>query len=207
MLIYLIRHLATEHNISGRYMGRTQDVPILRENVPAFKDRLTRLGLVEDLNHSRIYHSQSLRCVETAKILAELAPETPITEESRLNEVNYGDFEGKFPDQIRSSYPDQYKLWMEQPSSVRFPNGESFRETQERAVSLILELVSKASANETAFMVSHVDVIKMLICWILDIPIDKKRMFRIDNGSVSCIETTHEAYNAKKIKVRYLNGI
>ena len=205
MLIYLLRHLATEHNISGRYMGRALDVPVMSGNIKSFKEALVRSGAVKNLAHSRIYHSESLRCSETAGILADTALGTVITRDNRLNEVNYGDFEGKFPSQIKSLYPNEYKLWMEKPSTVRFPNGESFEEVQKRVVSLTLELTSKLAENKAIFLVSHVDVIKMLVCWILDIPIDKKRMFRIDNGSVSCIETTNEMYNHKKIKVRYLN--
>jgi broad specificity phosphatase PhoE len=206
MLVYLLRHLPTQYNRSGMYMGRSNDLPVLVETIPKYRDMLMRRCLISDISKPKIVCSSSLRCRQTANLLVELAPTTKVIINHYLDEVDYGDFESKFPQDIKKLYPVEYQQWMERPSTLRFPGGESFAEVQQRAVELVLGLMASSDENPI-FLVSHVDVIKMVMCWVMDIPIDSKRMFRIDNGSVSCLETTDELYNQKKIKVRYLNGI
>ncbi|MDO8728910.1 MAG: histidine phosphatase family protein [bacterium] len=206
MLVYLLRHLPTEYNRSGRYMGRSNDLPILDESVSKYRDALAKMGLIDNISRLKIICSSSLRCKQTANLLSELLSNTDVIINHDLDEVDYGDFEGKFPQDIKKLYPAEYRRWMERPSTLKFPGGESFVEVQQRAVKLVLEQIELRD-GDNIFLVSHVDVIKMVICWVMDIPIDNKRMFRIDNGSVSCLETSNELYNQKKLRVRYLNGI
>src|SRR3989344_1512172 len=204
MVVYLLRHLPTKYNRNGMYMGRSNDAPILVETIPAYRDMLAKC-LAGNISNPKIVCSSSLRCKQTANLLVELTPTTNVIIDHNLDEVDYGDFEGRFPQDIKKLYPSEYQQWMEQPSTLRFPHGESFVEVQQRAVKLVLELTASSEKNPI-FLVSHVDVIKMVICWVTDVSIDNKRMFRVDTGSVSCLETTDEVYNPKKIKVRYLNG-
>lgn len=203
MLIYLIRHLPTAFNKSGVYMGRSNDVPILSETIFPFEKRLK--GYIGHLNGSVfVGSSPALRCIQTVTTLSQtLGISTKLHVYERLNEMNYGDFEGKSSQEIKIHYPQEYRKWMEHPSLIHFPGGESFAEVQKRGVSCLKEIIS--TEIENIFLVTHVDIIKMIVCSILDIPIDSKRMFKIDNGSISCLETTNEKYNKKKIKVRYVN--
>ena len=51
-----------------------------------------------------------------------------------LREIDFEDFEGLPYDEIATRYPDLYRQWMETPTEVRFPNGESFREMRIRVL-------------------------------------------------------------------------
>lgn len=209
MLIYLIRHLPTEYNQKGIYMGRSYDMPILLKGIELFT---TTVAKMRDIGkNSIIYSSPALRCRQTAKILSDalkIRSKPQISE--KFNEMNYGQFEGKSPKKIKIHYPDIYWNWMRHPSLVRFPGGETFIEVQMRAVTYLQKIINrehKQATDNFIFIVTHVDIIKMIICWILNISIDNKRLFCINNGSFTLIETTNEKYNKKKLKVRYINRI
>lgn len=203
--IYLIRHLSTTYNKNGIYMGRSNDLSIIPETILSFKDSIKKYAL--DTRNPYVVTSPALRCIETTNVLLETLGISNITEIcSQLHEVNYGDFEGKTSQSIKENYPTEYKMWMEYPSQVYFPNGESFTQVQDRVINYLTTMLSEHNI-ETLFIITHVDIIKIIISWILGTSIDNKRMFRIDNGSITCLETTDEKYNRKKIKVKYLNGI
>lgn len=202
MLVYLVRHLATELSGTGIYMGRSRDLPILKSTIPAFRERLERLfprGLEETV---LVFSSPSRRCFQTAEILTDaLGTDRSVTVTTEFCETDYGDFEGKHLREIKETYPDLYSAWISTPSRVTFPRGESFRDVQERSFAKLLELLREHSEKvEASLIVTHVDVIKMIVSKVLSIPIDKKPYFYIHYGSFSCLEVEGE-----KIRVKYLN--
>ena len=211
MIIYLVRHLPTKYNRMGIYMGRSQDLPIIPESIESFLLTIRRIknNSIILAKNFLVYSSPALRCRQMAQVISDVffIKDKPYIFEA-LNETNYGLFEGKLALEIKAGWPEIYRDWMQNPSRVCFPEGESFKEVQERAVSCLLEIVkAQKEKDNVLFIVSHVDVIKMIVCWLLDIPIDQKRMFCIDNGSVTRLETTDEKNNPKKIKVRSLNWL
>ncbi len=206
MIIYLVRHLATEYNRNGIYMGRSQDLPILKSEIDLFIERAKKFLDRSVLEKSTIYSSPSLRCRQTGGILLNLYGITAEIEvREAFSETNYGSFEGKTPEEIKQISPIVFQNWMEKPSQVRFPDGESFDEVMKRALSELTTIIQKGRKEDVVIIVTHVDVIKVIVCWILGMSIDDKRMFRIDNGSFTCLETTDERSNSKKIKVKALN--
>ncbi len=208
MIIYLVRHLKTRHNIEGIYMGRSGDLPIEEKEVSFFKQTIGKVS-VKPFEGERIlfYSSPAQRCQQTAKILIDtIDPKAVIHTDDALHETNYGLFEGKKIEEIKVSHPDVFKQWMESPSHVHFPEGESYAQVQERVISFLQQIIKLHEGNVSKLViVTHVDVIKVIISWVLGIPIDNKRLFCIDNGTFSQLETTDEKYNVKKIKVRSLN--
>ena len=207
MRIYLVRHLPTEFTRLGLFMGRSHDLPILQETIQSFAQNAARLVPESTVNRPVIYSSPAQRCRQTAVLLqrslGNVNRSYALTE---LHETNYGSFEGKSPQEIKHSHPEIFRDWMERPSWVRFPEGETFVEVQHRASNCVQGLITRhRSSAVDVYLVTHVDVIKMLLCWLLDISIDHKRLFRVDTGSFTCLETTDEIHNKKKLRVRYLN--
>lgn len=202
MLVYLVRHLPTEYNLSGVYMGRSFDLPIATSGVEGFRRRVETLfpqGVGEGV---LVFSSPALRCQQTAEVLQGvlgLAVETLVVE--AFDETDYGEFEGLHPRQIKTRWPEIYHAWMNTPSQVVFPGGESFAQVQKRSYQKLLKLLRECPEGIGAlFVVTHVDVIKMVVSKVLTIPIDCKRNFCIDTGSFSLLESMGE-----EIRVRYLN--
>ena len=202
MFIYLVRHLPTKFNLSGVYMGRSFDIPIATSGVGGFRGRVGALfsqGVGEGV---LVFSSPALRCQQTAEVLKDvlgLAVETFVVE--AFDETDYGEFEGLHPRQIKARWSGLYHTWMNTPSQITFPGGESFEQVQERSYQKLLELLRECPEGiKTLFVITHVDVIKMLVSKVLSIPIDCKRSFCVDTGSFSLLESIGE-----EIRVRYLN--
>ncbi len=127
MCLVLIRHGQTDWNATGRWQGQA-DPPL--NDVGRAQARLTALELREQKLESLI-SSDLLRARETAEIIGR-ALGLEVHLEPRLREVNLGDWQGLYSDEIRARWPEQMKLWLEQPLATRPPNGESIRDLADR---------------------------------------------------------------------------
>jgi alpha-ribazole phosphatase len=114
-----------------------------------------------------IYTSPRSRAFESARILA--VPSIPIEVVADLREIDFGDFEGLPYDEIAARHPDLYRQWMETPTEVRFPNGESFPEMRVRVLRAF-EGIQRERDGQTVAMVSHGGVNRILIAWALKTP-------------------------------------
>lgn len=183
-------------------MGRRFNPPILREEIMRFKKTLK----FPPLNFSKdqpafLYSSPLKRCLQTANVLkTELDLKQKVAVTGGFDETDYGLLSGKTLEQIKSEQPTFYKLWLTKPSHVQFPNGESYSQVQKRSYQKLLEIIKILPGEGCLFIVTHVDIIKMIVCQLLRIPIDKKAFFRIDNGSITCLESYHG-----KLRVKFLN--
>ena len=109
-----------------------------------------------------------------------------------LGEVRYGDWEGKRVQSLRRK-----KLWrliQHRPSAATFPGGESIRGVQVRAVAAIEELVAR-HPNDCIAVISHGDVIKMIMAFYLGVPLDLYQRINISTASISeldfCCDEVH----------------
>jgi len=185
-------------------MGRSIDAPILQSEIESFKKRAARVFPEGVERTAAILSSPSLRCRQTAKVLKNvLKLSREILDVKEFDETNYGKFEGLRSGEIKEQWPNLYRLWMNTPSQITFPGGETFHEVQERSYHKIQELLCEyLGKTEVLFVITHVDVIKMVIGKILSIPIDNKRYFCIDPGSFSLLESDEE-----EIRIKYLNRL
>ncbi len=200
--IYLVRHLATEYNKKGIYMGRLLDPPILEKEKSSFVETINRLNLTLANNSKVLFvSSPATRCLQTINILQDtLKINFPIQEAEELNETNYGLFAGKTPSEIKEKFSEIFKLWMEKPSKVIFPEGESYIKVQNRAYSKLLDLIENNQGTEKIFICTHVDVIKLILCKILSLPIKHRRLFRVGHGSFSCLQNI-----SGTVEIKFLN--
>jgi alpha-ribazole phosphatase/probable phosphoglycerate mutase len=68
---------------------------------------------------------------------------------------------------------------MERPTEVRFPNGESFSEMRTRVLRAF-DAIRTAREGQTAAIVSHGGVNRILLAWALQMP--DASLFRIAQG-------------------------
>ena len=116
---------------------------------------------------------------------------------ARLGEVRYGNWQGKSLKALR-----RRKLWrlvQQRPSVVTFPGGESIRGVQVRAVAAIEELVARHSRDCIA-VVSHSDVIKMILAFYLGVALDSYQQFVISTASISEL-----GFSSGKVRVLRVN--
>lgn len=182
--IFIGRHLITQKNVDGVMMGRLIDAEIIPETSKYRRDisnliknfSLEGQGLV-------FYSSPTLRCRQTAGIFMEqLGLAQNLVVDERLQETDMGDFSGLKRSQIREKYPDLFKNWVNNPSTITFPNGESYEQVSARALDWFEEVLKLDS--HVIFAFTHVDIIKAIVFKCIGLGLENKRFINIDPGGV-----------------------
>lgn len=181
-------------------MGRTNDVSVDSKHASVFKQK-TKSNIELFKNVSAIVSSPSIRCIQTSNLLLDAAdPIAKVTIDAGFMETDMGGFEGKTVELIKNEYPNEFELWRHSSPNFVFPGGESYLAVQQRSYDALNAVVTKTSDFVDLIIVTHVDVIKMLIFKILGVSVEMKKFLYIDNGSISCLETYKDGY-----KVKFMN--
>lgn len=139
--LFLVRHGETDWSASGRHTGWT-DVPLNENGIEQARRLATRLaGLSFDL----VLTSPLARARETSRIvgLADVAVIDP-----DLREWDYGEFEGRMTDEIRTEIPD-WTIW-----SATIARGESVDDVGRR-VDRVIERGLAAAGDVAIFGHGH----------------------------------------------------
>ena len=169
--LWLIRHGEPDPEVRGRCYGRL-DVSLSAEGRRQLESVAKRLAS-EPL--SAIYTSPRKRALESAEIVA--APHgCGVQIEHDLHEIDFGDFEGLTYDDISKLYPALYRQWMEQPTEVEFPNGESFSMMKSRVTKAVAALHDR-HAGQSVALITHGGAIRIVLADALSVP--SANVFRI----------------------------
>lgn len=155
--LVLVRHGEPEAATRGRCYGKL-DVPLSaggREQVERAAARLSCLPL------RAVYASPRLRARESAEIIA-ASRTLDVRIEEGVCEIDFGLFEGLTYDEIARGFPDEYRAWMERPTEVEFPGGESFARMRERVESSAAKLCA-AHTGEALAIVAHGGVNRIIL--------------------------------------------
>jgi len=125
-----------------------------------------------------VYTSPRRRARESAEIVARSHELSPSVDE-RLGEIDFGQLEGMSYDEAAEKYPELYRAWMEQPTEVTFPDGESFDMMERRVLSAAADMRSRHRGQVVA-IVTHGGVNRVLLRDALGLP--KASIFRLDQS-------------------------
>jgi probable phosphoglycerate mutase len=178
--LLLIRH--GENNFVGkRLAGR---LPGVHLNEKGQRQAQTIADLLCKAPIKAIYSSPLERAVETAQPLA-AALHLPVTQHDSLLEVNFGLWQGKTIKQL-----SRMKLWkvvQEHPTEMRFPEGESFVEAQQRIVDGLEEIQSAWTERDLIACFSHSDSIKLAVAHYLGMPLNAFQRLHVDTTSITAL--------------------
>jgi broad specificity phosphatase PhoE len=127
--IWLIRHGETEWSRSGQHTGRT-DIPLTEHGREQARALIPVLGAQQ---FDAVLSSPMSRALETCRLAGQ---GERVEIEPRLQEWNYGVYEGRTTKDIRDGLPD-WSVWQ-----APIPEGENLAQIEARAASLIERLVS-----------------------------------------------------------------
>src|SRR5712691_10495250 len=119
--LLVVRHAQPKEEARGRCYGAL-DIGL---SVRGHRHAQLLARTLDRIPLSAVYSSPRQRAVETAAPLAAAHGLKPIVDEA-LREIEFGDFEGRSYEEIERSHPDLYRQWMERPTLVQFPGGESY---------------------------------------------------------------------------------
>jgi probable phosphoglycerate mutase len=183
--ILLIRHAVNDFVKTGKLAGWTPEVHLNDEGkaqAEALGKRLANVPL------NRLYASPLERTMETAQAICQHHPTLAIQQNVEIGEVRYGDWEG-----MKISALQGRKMWsvvQEYPSRAVFPNGEAMRAVQVRAVNAIEKMVID-HPRELVAVVSHADLIKMILAHYLGMHLDNFQRIVVAPASISTLSLGH----------------
>ena len=160
--LILIRHAEPVEDMRGRCYG-SLDVGLSPAGV---RDTERLAGLECDA----VYSSPRIRAVATARAIA-----ADVLIEYGVRELDFGELEGRTYDEIAASEPELYRAWMERPTTVTFPGGESFALLKERALAALDRI---RAAHDCAVVVTHGGVVRAALAEWLSMP--DEAIFRFD---------------------------
>ena len=179
--VFLVRHGQTNSNISGYYMGWSDED--LDDTGYAQVRRLS--SRLSDSPIDAIYVSPLRRTCNTATILAE-PHGLELKKRDDLIEIKLGDWQGRHIDEIKKRWPEDWLQSRTDPSKFTMPNGESFQQVSERAARAY-DAILAANQDKLVVIVTHEAVVKVLVTHILGTTNSVYRRFNADNASLSVI--------------------
>lgn len=174
---FLVRHAVTEH--TGKKLSGWMEGISLTEQGREQAEQVAE-GLA-DKSFDAIYSSPIARTLETADAIAK-RHEVSVQTRRDLGEVEYGGWTNR---PLRTLM--RTKLWttvQRWPSAARFPDGETLREVQVRALTEIEKIAAEHPKGKVC-CVSHGDVIKLVLAHYLGVHIDLFQRIVIAPASVS----------------------
>lgn len=182
--VLLIRHATTA--ATGKRLGGRTDAPLDDTGRRQAEAAAARLA---DLPINAVYSSPLVRALETAKIVA--APHRlEVRPCEDVIEVEYGRWTDRPLKPLTRN-----KLWaviQARPSLVRFPEGETIRSAQLRAVDG-LEEVAARHRNGIVAVVSHADIIKAVVAFYAGMPLDAFQRLYVGPASVTVLAVSDGA--------------
>lgn len=165
--IYLARHGAL--NIlqdKKTYIGQL-DVELSEKGI----NQARRLAITfKDVAFTEIYCSDLTRTKTTAKIIAQGHHIKP-TIAKNLNEIHLGDWEGLLFDEVKKNNPEEFDKRGKDIINYCTPGGESFLECSNRVTKAFDEIISRAQGD--VVIVAHAGVNRMILCSILNMPLEQ----------------------------------
>lgn len=178
--IILVRHGENDWSKKNKLAGHIPGVhlnEVGHRQAHAVAQRLAALPI------QAIYSSPVTRCVETANYIAD-THRLSIQYVEEVGEVEYGEWEGKKIKKLARK--PGWRAVQFFPSRARFPQGEALREAQFRAIQALEEIAARHE-KELVVVVSHADIIRLLLAHYLGVHIDLFQRLVIAPGAASVI--------------------
>ncbi|SHE36678.1 probable phosphoglycerate mutase [Marinitoga hydrogenitolerans DSM 16785] len=192
MKIFLVRHGMTDWNLERKWQGNV-DIEL---NEIGLKQAENLGKRFKNEHFAKVYTSPLKRAYKTALPIAKnIKTEPKIIKD--FMEVHVSLWNGYNINQVKKRFTKEFELWSNDPWA--FVNGvESLGEVQQRGVKALKNVI--AENNDNIVIVSHALLIRTIICWVLNLPLNQHRHFMLDNASVTTIE-----FNENKLRLLNLN--
>ena len=196
MIIYLLRHGDCRLDTVHRYLGQT--------NLP-----LNDAGRKQCREWKNFFIKQSFERIITSDLLRAEQTVTEIFGNKRkkvmkcpsFREASLGDWDGLPIEEIKHKFPGEYKRRGKDLASYSPPNGENFRDLQDRVVPAFKRICTEISSSGRILIVTHVGVIRVLLAYIFNMPLEKIFTLAIDYAGLSVIEKTPRGWVVKGINI------
>ena len=178
--LYLVRHGETDYNNSLRFQGQI-DIPL---NQKGIEQAEKVAGFLKDIPLQAIYSSSLKRARTTAEIIGRVKGIEPQITDA-LREMSFGIWENMNSSDIQKKYAKEWKDFFASPASTKIPQGESMSDVQKRSYPVVQQILDQYPEGDVAF-VAHGGIIRVLICTMLGLDLNRSWHLHVGNASVTC---------------------
>jgi broad specificity phosphatase PhoE len=192
---FLVRH-ATVEAVGNSIVGWTPGIHLSPEG------NLQARRLAEGLGNqaiAAIYSSPLERASETAEYISTRI-DLPVRACQSLGEVRYGEWTGGRLDDLATDR--KWQLFNSFRSLTRVPGGELLLEVQTRVIAE-LELLRERHPDQTIVLVSHSDVIRAAVGYVVGVPIDLLHRIEISPASITIIRVEEGDAQVLCVNMKY----
>jgi probable phosphoglycerate mutase len=151
-----------------------------------------------------IHSSDLQRCLCTARVIA--AQTTPqggvaaqVITDQRLREIDCGEWEGLTQEEAAARNPTEYRERERDVVGSPFPGGESFLDLRARVLPALQQVLDQGGAN--ALVVTHLGVIRVLVCEYGGVPLTDLFSFKLEHGGVILLRSEPRPMGAGMLRV------
>ena len=170
MKLYVVRHGQTNYNIANKVCGKS-DVELTDLGKQQAKKASEQL---QDIALDLIFASPLKRAYTTAKIINK-NHQLPIHQDQRIQEINFGKFEGVVNNEEFQYYKQNHAL--------HYPEGESLFQVVHRVYSFLEEL-EKNYPDKNILVVCHGGIVRVIHSYFYDMTNEEYAAFGVKNCAV-----------------------
>jgi alpha-ribazole phosphatase len=177
-LIDLIRHGEPVGGV--RYRGQIDD-PLSAKGLQEMRAAVGR-----ERPWDLIISSPLSRCHAFAEELSQ-ASKLPLEVDDRLQEIGFGEWQGKTREEITRYDPGVLQRFYRDPTTYRPDGAEGLADFRARVVAAVNDILNRHSGKHI-LIVCHAGTIRMVLGHILDIPLANLFRIKVANASITRVE-------------------
>lgn len=178
-MVFLVRHGA--HDLLGRKVAGRMPGVTLNDEGRVQAGRAARRLAREPI--AALYSGPLERARETAAPISAALGLAAMPAET-IDELDYGEWTGR--DLAALDGDERWQAWNHHRAASRIPGGETMAEVGSRGAAAI-ETWRRAHPDAAVAATSHGDLIRAVVCRVLDLSYDRIHAFDVDPGSVTTL--------------------
>ena len=182
--ITFIKHGATINTEENRFFD-DESYPAINETGRIEMEKISEWIKNKGLKVDTIYTSSALRCVQSARILADVCKQDFEILDSLTGRIN-GKWSGLSIDEIDKQHPEFLSRYYEDPQNFWPEGGESLMQLNERVNNVINEIINN-NLHKRLIIVTHGEVIQSAIANAVGIPLENQFKTYVPAGSATQI--------------------
>lgn len=159
--LLLIRHGETWANREHLFVGF---VDAKLTDIGYQQAELTAEYVVRNYKVDKVYASDLTRAYETGKAVADRIGVETIPEKG-MREIYGGSWENVKYEELCTSYPEEYRVWLHDVGKARCVCGESVEELGERVMSTLTR-IARENEGKTVVVATHATPVRVTQCLI-----------------------------------------
>lgn len=187
--IILVRHGQTEWNRIERFHGHA-DVPLNETGL--VQAEATGMRVAAEWKLAAVYSSPLSRAIKTAEAIAKHF-DLPVQIHHGLADIDYGEWQGLTPDEVRERWPAEFQAWYHQPDEAIIPGGETLTQLRTRGMSAINDLAA-CHTEQTIVLVGHTVINRIILLGVLGLGNERFWHIKQDTCAINVFEVEKDDF-------------